>query len=172
MALGAYGLSTTCLRSAQVLPETLGLDPPSCGLGQQAGPGRRGPAPPGHPGRCARARSAALLLTVSLQGEGSVCFEEALSILATGLGTPPPLTPEGRLQPLHWVPVNAQLLPSLPSWVLESQLSLEWLRAVESSLVRAEVRIPHPVGCELPAGPGPASGSASLRGLPTGARPA
>lgn len=119
-----------------------------------------------------RTRSAALSLTVSLQGEGSVCFEEALSILATGLGTPPPLTLEGHLQPLHWVPISTELLPSLPSWVLESQLSLEWLRAVESSLVRAEVRIPHPVGCELPAGPGPASGSASLRGLPTGARPA
>lgn len=90
-----------------------------------------------------------------------MCSKEALSILVPVLGTPTP--PRRALRSLSpgstWAPSSFLTL-----WVLESQLSLGWLRAVERSLVRAEVRIPHPVGCELPAGPGPASGSASLRG--------
>ena len=90
-----------------------------------------------------------------------MCSKEALSILVPVLGTPTP--PRRALRSLSpgstWAPSSFLTL-----WVLESQLSLGWLRAVERSLVRAEVRIPRPVGCELPAGPGPASGSASLRG--------
>lgn len=90
-----------------------------------------------------------------------MCSKEALSILVAVLGTPTP--PRRALRSLSpgstWAPCSF-----LTWWVLESQLSLGWLRAVERSLVRAEVRIPRPVGRELPAGPGPASGSASLRG--------
>ena len=64
-----------------------------------------------------------------------MCSKEALSILVPVLGTPTP--PRRALRSLSpgstWAPSSFLTL-----WVLESQLSLGWLRAVERSLVRAE----------------------------------